>query len=130
MMTRATVGHHLFSLAVRVVVGMLLGWVTWWCYLNGGRLAGLPRIVYHVLDWPVATVGLLFPAYWAGIDAFYGQNLCDFCTPSELLVEHLKLAVPVFVLLSYVITKLHDWRRRRSNVAVEKRPDDATSQAL
>ena len=123
-MSRATVGRHLFSLAVRVVIAMVLGYATWWCYLNGGRAAGLPRVVYHLLDWPVATVGLLFPSYWAGIDAFYGQNLCDFCTPNELLLEHLKLAVPVFVGLSYAVTTLHAWWRRRSKLAVEAPPDN------
>jgi hypothetical protein len=116
----------LFSFTIRVVIGLLLGSVTWWCYLNGARFAGVPRLVYYVLDWPVATVGLLLPAYWAGIDAFYGRNLCDFCTAPELLVEHLKLAVPVFVGLSYAVTALHVRWRRRSKITVEDPAEDGS----
>jgi hypothetical protein len=55
-----------------------------------------------VLDWPVATTGLLFPTWWAGIDAFYGRNLCDFCTPDERLVRHIELAIPVYVMFLYL----------------------------
>ncbi|HEY0157559.1 MAG TPA: hypothetical protein VGF28_09765 [Thermoanaerobaculia bacterium] len=103
----------LLSVAVRLSVATTLGVITWWSYVTRGASDGLLRILYRVLDWPVATVGQLFPQSWAGIDVFYGTNLCDFCTPRELLLEHLKFAVPVFVLLSYVGTSLRErWRRR------------------
>jgi hypothetical protein len=47
-------------------------------------------------------MGLLFPKWWAGIDVFYGRNLCDFCTPDERFVRHVELAIPVYVLLLYL----------------------------
>lgn len=75
LLTMKAPGRNAFSVMVRAVIATALGWATWWCYLNGARLGGAPRVVYHVLDWPVATVGLLFPAHRAGIDVFYGRNL-------------------------------------------------------
>jgi hypothetical protein len=97
--------------AVRVLLAASLGWLTWWCYLNSDRFAGVARVTYYALDWPVATAGQLFPRFWAGIDVHYRTNLCDLCTSRELLSEHLKFAVPVYVLLSYVAT--YSWRRWR-----------------
>jgi hypothetical protein len=90
------------GLVVRCGCATLLALIGWWSCVTARAGETIRPAICRVLDWPVATVGLLFPKWWAGIDAFYGRNLCDFCTPSERLVRHLEFAIPVCILLFYI----------------------------
>src|SRR5688572_23379782 len=92
----------LVGLIHRTVYATLFALVSWMaCAMPLGPRVGLQTFTCKVLDWPVATAGLLFPG-WKGVDVFYGGVKCDFCTPSELLWGHLLLAVPVYVVLFYL----------------------------
>lgn len=108
--------RSLRSLLVRVVAAAAIGVLTWCtCTRTPGNKREMQRTVCHITDWPVAAAGrLLFPAGHQAIDVYYNRSICDFCTTHELLWRHLRLAVPVYVFLSYVITCM--WRlivRRR-----------------
>ena len=94
------------SFVVRVIIAAAISILTWWtCSRAWGTLRELQSAICQVTDWPVAVVGrLLFPRGHEAIDMYYGRSLCDFCTDGELLWRHLKLAVPVYLVLSYLIT--------------------------
>src|SRR5688572_7631045 len=100
-------------LAVIGVVACGMSLVGWWFAISP-LVPTIGHSIAYVLDWPVALVGTrLFPNYFAGIDLFFGTNMCDFCTARELLIEHSKFAVPVyFAILSVASLAFRHLRRR------------------
>ncbi len=109
----------ILGFVVRCAAAAFIALIGWWSCVTARVAETVRPVVCRLLDWPIATVGLLFPKWWAGIDAFYGRNLCDFCTPGERLTRHLELAIPVYVLLLYVPTFIR-WiveKRRRPHIS-------------
>jgi hypothetical protein len=107
---------RLVGLVHRFVYATLFALVSWLsCVMPLGERAEWQTWTCKVLDWPVATVGLLFPR-WKGVDVFYDGVRCDFCSPAELMWGHLVLAVPVYVVLFYVLPfvlwLVRKWRSR------------------
>jgi hypothetical protein len=79
-----------------------LALLTWFsCAAPLGTHPHTQGLICKVLDWPVATVGQLFPR-WYGVDVFYGGRSCDFCKPIDFVWSHTRLAVPVYVVLFYL----------------------------
>lgn len=67
------------------------------------------------LNFPVALVGLLLPCGERGLDFPIGH--CDFPS-TALFLNHLRLAIPVYVVLLYLPGSLRALRRRRGVVHV------------
>ena len=96
LMRTARLGVTFIALLVMAFGLTAIGW--WWTISPGVPKAS--HTIAYVLDWPVAFVGTrLFPNHFAGIDLFFGTNMCDFCSARELLTEHAKFAVPIYWLL-------------------------------
>jgi hypothetical protein len=98
--------RRLLSFAVRLSAAAAIGALTWWtCGGSWQSLREVRSFLCHVTDWPVAVVGrALFPHGHQAIDVFYHRSLCDFCTNDQVLWRHLRLAVPVYLILSYLVT--------------------------
>ena len=80
--------------------------------LGGLLLAVMPAglridptgVLTKLLNLPVAAVGLILPDGWKSIDLWFGTNALHYSHFSEVLVRHLRLAIPVYVLLFYIPT--------------------------
>jgi hypothetical protein len=85
-------------------------------------------VTTHVLNLPVAAVGLILPDEWQGIDLWFSQQEWGYLHFSETLIRHLRLAIPVYVLLFYVpslfrgAVKWGRGRRRRHDEPVGSSP--------
>src|SRR5688572_6982058 len=96
---------HLIGLSHRVayatataLVGLLLA------VMPAGLKIDSTGVLTKLLNLPVAAVGLLLPDGWKSIDLWFGTNALHYSHFSEVLVRHLRLAIPVYVLLFYIPT--------------------------
>ena len=64
-----------------------------------------------ILNIIPSCVGGLIPG-WGGIDVLHTSSRCDFCAPTERLVHHLAVGVPVYIAIFYVPTAVMFIRRR------------------
>lgn len=90
--------------------------------LAGFLLAVLPAglkidpggMLTKLLDLPVAAVGLLLPLAWRGIDLWFHPQELGYLAVSDVLIRHLRIAIPVYVLVFYLPTVARGgWRRLR-----------------
>lgn len=89
----------------RVVYAALIGIVTWLMAIFpiGVVNSLLLMLILKVFDFPVAVAGLLLPWEYTGIDLFFGHGFgVGAPAPEEILLRHLRVAIPVYVLLFYV----------------------------
>lgn len=77
----------------------------------------LPLAVHEpllkVLDLPVAAVNTLLPWQWKGIDVWSSKRQPEHESVWRTLLVHLRVAVPVYVLLFYVPNVIAALVRRR-----------------
>ena len=66
----------------------------------------VPDVVWegicYTFNWPVAMVTQLHIPYWVGLDAFYGRGVGEFMGPGEMLIWHMRVAVPVYMAIFYL----------------------------
>lgn len=66
----------------------------------------LPRPVWeavcYIFNWPVAIITRLGISYFVGLDVFYGHGVGEFMPVSEMLVWHMRVAIPVYTALFYI----------------------------
>lgn len=78
------------------------------------------RLLTYVLDLPVALVGLILPVSLRFIDMFFSRGIQEwaFLDAPQALFLHLRLSVPVYVSLFYILAFLSRVLRRRTPSAV------------
>lgn len=109
--------NHVIGLSHRVayatavaLVGFLLAVMP-----AGAKVPGLARL----LDLPVAAAGLLLPVTWRGVDLWFRPWEFHPYSSDHFVVgmlQHLRIAIPVYVLLFYVpnlFSGLRRWMRSR-----------------
>ena len=114
-MTRAVIGF--IHRVVYATVFALLAWhACTWPLNNSAVERRVATVVCYTFNFPTAVVGRVTSPYRGG-DAFFdrGGEWCDFCPAQQVLWNHVRFAVPVYVILFYVPTLVR-WivRRRRS----------------
>lgn len=118
----------LASFSHRLAYALLFGIVTW-------LLAWLPTPfesnlffgwALEILNAPVAFVSLHLPVGWQAIDLVFGSILPHTYTSSGFLWQHLRTAVPVYLLLFWLPALVRMlWRRRlRRDSARSAEPSD------
>lgn len=76
--------------------------------------------VVHLLDLPVAAAGLLLAPEWRGIDLWFQPQEWGYLHPIEGLLRHLRLAIPVYMLLFYLPNLIAGAHRRLRPQGVKK----------
>jgi hypothetical protein len=113
--------RHLLGLANRVCLAALcgfLGFVPCLLPVDDDAFISVPRPLWEVtcylFNWPVAAITRLGIPHWVGLDVFYGGGVGEFMWPSEMLVWHMRVAIPVYTLIFYLPAALRlAWRARR-----------------
>lgn len=91
---------HRFAYAT---VFTLVAWHACTWPLESPQERAVARALCYVTNFPTAVVGRITAPY-RGMDVFFdrGGEWCDFCSEQQVLVYHLRFAVPVYVLLFYL----------------------------
>jgi hypothetical protein len=93
----------LVGLSHRVACATLIGIYTWlFSYLPYSATPRLLGDLAYIFDFPVAAASLVLPFPFKGIDLFFGRGVGEFMSKETLLFWHLRVAIPVYVLLFYV----------------------------
>jgi hypothetical protein len=110
-MKRAVLGFvHRFAYAT---VCAFLGFVP--CILPyRDRPSPVFAAICYTFNLPVAVVTWLGIPYLAGLDAWRGRGVGESMSAGEMLVWHVRVAVPTYVVLFYVPT-LALWVARRQH---------------
>lgn len=91
----------------RVVYAMLFALLAWhactWPFGNSIAQRRVATAVCYTLNLPTAIIGRVTSPY-RGIDVFFdrGGEWCDFCSAQQILWNHVRFAVPVYVVLFYL----------------------------
>jgi hypothetical protein len=99
--------HVLVGFVHRVAYATLFALLTWHaCTSPFGESVIQRRIVTaicYTLDYPTALVGRITAPY-RGMDVIFDQGgeWCDFCSAQQRLWNHVRFAVPVYLVLFYV----------------------------
>lgn len=119
--------RHFVGFCNRVAYATVLGLAAWGLMMwppftpLAGRIYGYAAIL---LDLPIALANLLLPLDWRGLDLVFDRGLTIGTSTPGFLFRHLRVAIPVYVLLFYLPSLLlGSWRRwRRRGRAVESEP--------
>lgn len=117
--TKAPTRTLVFGFFHRVAYAVALSLLVWDFYvLPLGLNLGIWSSVLSVLNAPVAAVGLLIPCPERGLDAPFLQ--CHHeggQSGPQFFFSHLRLAVPVYVLLFYLPNLIRaGWARKRGRL--------------
>ena len=100
----------------RVTYAVLLSVFVWYLTLVPFTMTPLRRsshlALVKVLDFPVAMVSSVLPWQAKGIDLFSEERQPERANMWELLHAHVRVAVPVYVILFYVPNAITFLRRR------------------
>lgn len=130
-----TVRRSLVGFVHRVVYATLFALLAWhactWPF-DSRVQRRVATAVCYTLDFPTAIIGHVTSPY-RGIDVFFdrGGEWCDFCPAQQVLWNHVRFAVPVYVVLFYVPTlvlwMVRKWRSKanRKHVAEAESPGHA-----
>jgi hypothetical protein len=89
-----------YAMAI-AVVGLLLA------ALPAGASVDPSGLFTKALNLPLAATGLLLPDEWKTIDLWFGTNALHYADFSEVLLRHLRIAIPVYVLQFYLPNLFH-----------------------
>ena len=109
-------GRWLVGLCNRVAYASLLGVYVWLGATTPSLWSiGPLRLLTRVCDFPVALAGLVVPAHPLFIDLFFGRGIQEwaFVSPPQVLLWHLRVSIPVYVLLFYALGQIASALRRR-----------------
>jgi hypothetical protein len=119
--------RYFVGLGHRLAYATTLGLLTWYLYMMPCPALDmdLRRVIVAILDLPVAIVSQVLPgSWWKGIDVFSVNPFGHGLAPELVLVRHLRLAIPVYVLLFYLasLCRLAGYRFRKSRAAMDPTP--------
>jgi hypothetical protein len=110
-----TLTRQVIGFCHRLTYATLIGGATWlfaWLPSDLGASASF-RLACQALNLPVAFVSLYLPPSWQGLDIVLGRILPHSLGTAGFLWQHLRTAVPTYVLIFY-LPNLIVWLRRRS----------------
>lgn len=90
------------------------------------------RLLTRMLDLPVALAGLLLPMNTAFIDLFFNRGIREwaFVSPLRVLLWHLQVSVPVYLVLFYLPALIGRTLRRHHPSAVVERKGNGVLKEL
>ena len=109
-------GPVVAGLAHRVAYAIVIGVAIWYFALVPFSETSIPRPLHEwllkLLDLPIAAVNAILPWQWKGIDVWSSERQPEYSNVLKMLRVHLRVAVPVYVLLFYVPNAVR-WVMRR-----------------
>jgi hypothetical protein len=73
----------------------------------------------YVFDLPVALVTRLGIPQVAGVDVYWFHGVGEFMPVDRMLAWHMRLAVPIYLVLFYIPTWLIAWFKKRRETRVQ-----------
>src|SRR5258706_12729094 len=115
-MTARSSVRYLISFIHRCVYASFCAMLGWYSCVFPPSVrwqALVQKVLCYGLTYPIAVIGRLTRPY-RGMDVFFdrGGEWCDFCSAQQVLWNHVRFAVPVYVVLFYLPT-LALWIVRR-----------------
>lgn len=98
---------------VALVLAVTLSVGGWWTLVSPWAFQHVHIGVMWALNIIPATAGVLTGR--GSVEYFMGAAVkpCDFCTPTEHLVNYLALAIPAYIFVFTLVVAALRWRRRR-----------------
>ena len=95
---------------------LLLGLATWLFAWLPAPVASNQGFVFvlSAVNAPVAFISYVFPFSWQAVDLVFGRNLPHTLNSASFLAQHLRTAVPTYIVLFYLPNLLRAARRRWS----------------
>lgn len=110
---------RLAGLAHRIAYATVAGLLCWVFAVHSFQRIdpGVSRAIALTLDAPVVLANHLLPGEWRGLNLFSGQPQGEFISHEDILLLHLRAAIPTYVALFYLpnllILGARSWKRRR-----------------